>query len=256
MGKMTTSRIPKNTTPFIVPASKPHQSKNTVYILAFLILLSMFLVVSVLDISDGRSNEPQIVYPPGIVFQFNISADCLELTIPTVQSLSYSATISWDDGTTSIVGSSNSVGLSHTYAAPGSYFVSIYGDFPGFSFEYSPHRSKLTQVLRLGDTGLTTLAAAFKGCDQLTSLDGVANLAGVTNTSEAFLDCSSLTSLDVSQSEIEREVRLEQDMNIDPMSVTLDVSQSETEREVILEQDSNIESISVTLDVSQPEIER
>eukprot|EP00704_Kipferlia_bialata_P014324 g14324.t1 len=131
--------------------------------------------------------------------EFSIPADSLILSIPAVESAgAFDATIDWGDGVTDIVRAFDSAGLSHTYSAAGVYEVRVRGEFPGIRFANSDHASKLTRILSIGETGLTTLQEAFSRCTSLTSVAGIAGLESVTDMSRMFRLCTGLTSLDLS----------------------------------------------------------
>eukprot|EP00767_Chilomastix_cuspidata_P002362 gnl/Chilomastix_cuspidata/249.p4 GENE.gnl/Chilomastix_cuspidata/249~~gnl/Chilomastix_cuspidata/249.p4 ORF type:complete len:260 (-),score=83.03 gnl/Chilomastix_cuspidata/249:4813-5592(-) len=106
------------------------------------------------------------------------------------------ATVAWGDGAASAVVSYDSANLTHTYSSGGVYNITINGTFPGFTFSTSPE--KLTNVCRLGETGLTTLRGASQGCYNLRAVGGDATTGAVTDISYMFSRCSNLTALDAS----------------------------------------------------------
>jgi hypothetical protein len=80
----------------------------------------------------------------------------------------------------------------------GTYEIYITGTFPKIYFNNSGDKDKLLRVLTLGDygDGDEEQFAAFRGCSNLTSVEGDAgNLNLVTIGSNMFISCVSLTSL-------------------------------------------------------------
>ena len=94
-------------------------------------------------------------------------------------SLTPNLTISWGDGTSSgLITSSSSVNRIKTYAAAGTYTVSISGFMPGFTVNNnSAIRNLITELVQWGIVGLRTIN--FYGCGNLTSIPGSGTLSGV-----------------------------------------------------------------------------
>ncbi|GAB5472410.1 MAG: hypothetical protein Mars2KO_05090 [Maribacter sp.] len=113
-----------------------------------------------------------------------------QITIPTFSSETYDYTIDWGDGT-SDTGVSGSI--THTYAVPGVYTVSISGVFPRIFFDNAGERQKILSVEQWGTIGWSSMQRAFLGCS---NLDVVAsdtpNLSSVTSLAQMFAGCFNL----------------------------------------------------------------
>ncbi len=91
-------------------------------------------------------------------------------------------TINWGDGTSDNNVTSN---ITHTYAAPGTYTVSISGAFPRFTA--GGDASKLLSVEQWGGQEWQSIQDAFQGCDNLViNAPDNPNLSQVTNMSRMF----------------------------------------------------------------------
>ncbi len=102
-----------------------------------------------------------------LVFDTNKS-DGTTITLPLKGAVN--VTVSWGDGsndTYTAAGNQN-----HTYAAEGTYTVSINGSLTRFgtNFPNCPNIEKLVKVTSFGDIGLTSLNAAFSGAINLVQL--------------------------------------------------------------------------------------
>ncbi|GIQ86838.1 protein of unknown function DUF285 [Kipferlia bialata] len=168
--------------------------KHSVLVVVALVVLAVTGIV----LKNMLFSDP--VAPVGSMqLEFDIPAYSLTLAIPAVESAgAYSATIYWGDNSNTEVTGYDSSGLTHTYSSAGTYSVFIAGVFPGIRFPDSDAGVKLTRVLSLGETGLTTLLGAFWGCTALTSVAGVAGLETVTDMTGIFGGCTALTTLDLS----------------------------------------------------------
>ena len=113
-------------------------------------------------------------------------------TLPCLNTGTYDAQIDWGDGSPiSDITTYNDADLVHTYATAGSYTVSITGTLPQIYFNNSGDKGKITSI-KFADVGLASLANAFAGATNNTSVTGVLN-AGITNFSNAWYN-NSLTS--------------------------------------------------------------
>jgi surface protein len=114
-----------------------------------------------------------------------------QITIPTGRFGAYDYTVEWGDGTSD----SNVTGnITHTYASPGIYTVSISGTFPGIAFStQQADKEKILTVENWGTIKWAGMNGSFQGCS---NLDVVAtdtpDLSGVTSMQNMFLGCSSL----------------------------------------------------------------
>jgi surface protein len=108
----------------------------------------------------------------------------------------YSGTIYWGDGSTSVNSSENRF---HTYATAGTYTVIITGDCIGWYFGNAGGSTYITSVVNWGQLQLGTENAGynFAFCPNLdlSSVQGTLNLTGVTNFDNLFEGCTSLTTI-------------------------------------------------------------
>jgi len=72
--------------------------------------------------------------------------------------------IYWGDGTSETVTGSS---VTHTYAAAGSYQVTIVGEFSGFFFNNGNDGDKLTSIDQWGNVAFSDMGDAFEGTDNL-----------------------------------------------------------------------------------------
>jgi len=115
-----------------------------------------------------------------------------KITIPTISAVSYNYYVDWGDGSSnsSVVGD-----ISHTYQTPGTYSVSISGDFPRLYFNGRGDRNKLLSVDSWGSINWDSMAYAFKGCENLQILASDApDLTNSESLSEMFRGAKSLNS--------------------------------------------------------------
>ena len=127
-----------------------------------------------------------------------------QITIPTTGT-GYLYNVNWGDGMTD---SDVTGDITHTYATPGTYTVSITGVFPRIYFDAASFNSdkdsqKLLSVEQWGDIAWSSMAYAFAGCENMVvnAIDQP-NLSGVTDMSgmfyEAYLFNSDISGWDVS----------------------------------------------------------
>ena len=109
-----------------------------------------------------------------------------QITIPTIGG-GYNYTVDWGDGTTSV----ETGDATHVYATPGTYTVSITGDFPRIYFGVSGENEKIMTIEQWGDNNWSSMEYAFQEC---TNLQGnfidVPDLSGVTSLNAMFSWCS------------------------------------------------------------------
>ena len=127
-----------------------------------------------------------------------------QITIPTTGG-GYNFQVNWGDGTIqNIIGGNNPT---HTYATPGTYTVSITGDFPRIYFDNGGDKQKLLTIEKWGDIQWSSMEEAFYGCENLTiAVDaGVPDLSNVTSMKSMFERCevmnADLSAWDVSNVE-------------------------------------------------------
>ncbi|MDG1572005.1 BspA family leucine-rich repeat surface protein [Robiginitalea sp. M366] len=119
-----------------------------------------------------------------------------QITIPTFPDETYNYDIDWGDGSSDsgVTGS-----ITHTYATPGTYQVSISGAFPRIYFNYDGieanigDKDKILSVDQWGDIAWTSMESAFNGCSNLDVLAADSpDLSQVTSLFGMFYLCSSL----------------------------------------------------------------
>jgi len=112
-----------------------------------------------------------------------------QVTIPTTGT-GYDYTITWGDGFTDNNVSGN---ITHTYATPGTYIVTISGAFPRIFFNGGGDREKILTVEQWGSIAWTSMASAFHGCSNLTiPAPDSPDLSAVTDMSSMFRRASIL----------------------------------------------------------------
>ena len=120
----------------------------------------------------------------------SFTPDLDKVTIPTFTGETYNYAVHWGDGAvdTGVTGN-----ITHTYATPGVYTISIIGDFPRIHFAQGPERRKILTVEQWGAVQWSSMEDAFNACDNLdvTATD-VPDLANVTNLTKMFASCGSL----------------------------------------------------------------
>ncbi len=93
-------------------------------------------------------------------------------------------TVDWGDNTADTTHTSNAV---HTYAAAGSYNVSISGDFQRFKAGNSTNAAKLAALVQWGNASWNSMAQSFKGAASMVyRATDTPDLSSVTNMSEMF----------------------------------------------------------------------
>ncbi len=117
-----------------------------------------------------------------------------QITIPTTGT-GYDYNVDWGDG----MSDANVTGdITHTYATPGTYTVSITGLFPriyfnaGGFFGADNDHEKILTVENWGSIAWTSMSRAFSGCENLriNAVDAP-DLSGVTDMSQMFYDATS-----------------------------------------------------------------
>ncbi|MGJ8738979.1 BspA family leucine-rich repeat surface protein [Zobellia laminariae] len=104
----------------------------------------------------------------------------------------YDYTVDWGDGTTTSGLTEDAI---HTYDIPGTYEVSIFGDFPGIYFGFSGENDekKLLTVEQWGDNVWASFHSAYNGCSNLDiKATDIPNLTNVTSFDTTFAFCSNL----------------------------------------------------------------
>lgn len=114
----------------------------------------------------------------------------------------YQFDVSWGDGLSNTFTDYNDEACWHVYEKPGIYLIKIMGKFgriytaTGSTAQTNEvWRNRLTSVNAWGEVGLTSMANAFYGCRNLTTIPIVhfgSAFNNVTSFNQAFRDCSGL----------------------------------------------------------------
>ncbi len=116
-----------------------------------------------------------------------------QFTLPCSGS-GYDFTATWDNGdTTTHTGSPGNI--TFTRPTTGEHTLTISGTFPTIRFNNGGDKSKLIEIINLGDVGWTSMDIAFFGCDNMDispTCTGV--LTGVSSYAGAWVGCTSMTS--------------------------------------------------------------
>ncbi|MFH6604507.1 BspA family leucine-rich repeat surface protein [Maribacter algicola] len=113
-----------------------------------------------------------------------------QIMIPTFPGAFYDYTVDWGDGS---FNEGVNGDITHTYETPGTYQVSISGEFPRIYFNNSGDKGKLIAVDQWGDIIWRSMERSFYSCINmdLKTLD-VPNFSQVTDLSLMFGDCNNL----------------------------------------------------------------
>ena len=122
------------------------------------------------------------------------------IKLPLVENGSYDFTVDWGDGSQDVIQAWDAQAKAHTYAAPGTYTVTIEGEFVGWRLATTGdwrgepvEERKLLEVQRFGPLLLGETTAQFGRASNLriTALDAP-GLSKTTSLASAFFDCTSL----------------------------------------------------------------
>jgi len=113
-----------------------------------------------------------------------------QVTIPTLIEETYDYSVDWGDGTSS---ESVSGDVTHTYENPGTYTISILGQFPGIYFNNEGDKQKLLTIQQWGDMDWTSLENAFYGCSEMDLIaPDTPRLEQVSSLKGMFQNCAAL----------------------------------------------------------------
>ena len=133
------------------------------------------------------------------VWRTTTPSESISLPYLSSPSGTYSGTINWGDGNTSVNTYDN---RTHTYTTPGDYTVTISGVVDGWQFgrvEYATSSPKIISVIKWGPLKIRSGIGqgAFGGCVNLdlSSVTDIINLVGRTSTAAMFYNCTSLTTI-------------------------------------------------------------
>ncbi|CAH8283918.1 gliding motility-associated-like protein [Mariniflexile fucanivorans] len=116
-----------------------------------------------------------------------------EITIPTNSAYTYNYSVDWGDTNTD----SNVTGnITHTYASPGTYTISLTGAFPAIYFNNTGDRNKIIEISSWGTITWQSMENAFYGCENL-NFDAIAapDLSQVTSLENMFKSCTSFNGI-------------------------------------------------------------
>ena len=112
-----------------------------------------------------------------------------QITIPTTGS-GYNYNVDWGDGSSDTGVTGN---ITHTYTSPGTYTVSITGDFPRIFFNRDGDRDKILTIQQWGDIEWNSMINAFFGCSNLeVTASDAPNLSGVSSLQNMFQQATSM----------------------------------------------------------------
>jgi len=127
-----------------------------------------------------------------------------QVKLPLVSTGTYKFTVNWGDGSSNVITTWNQAQVTHTYAAIGTYTITITGFIKGWQFgpetptpPTTGDRLKLLTITQFGCLRFTDDAFMFHGCENLTltTVNDIANLKGVTNCHGFFRRCLALTTV-------------------------------------------------------------
>lgn len=148
-----------------------------IYISALLSFIHFFLSAQTEFITTWKTDNP------------GVSADN-QITIPTFPGETYNYSVEWGDGSsdTNVTGD-----ITHTYATPGTYTISISGGFPQIYFVNQGDKEKILFINQWGTISWSSMLNAFNGCSNLDVVaDDIPDLTNVTNTQFMFRLCDNL----------------------------------------------------------------
>jgi len=141
---------------------------------------------------------PTSTPPPPFISIWRTTEPGESITLPYSNDGTYSGTIDWGDGNTSVNSYENQT---HTYSVANDYTVTIDGDIIIFNFAYYSgdynNNHKILSITQWGNINLGNEGGYFADCFNL-NLSGVTdtlNLVETNNLSGLFSTCSSLTSV-------------------------------------------------------------
>jgi len=114
-----------------------------------------------------------------------------QFKLPLTTSTGLNILVDWGDASTSTITNHLDAAVTHTYASPGTYSISITGTLPGFKFNNAGDKLKILNISSWGVLDITT-NTAFQGCINLTcsATDAptisTTDLSGTFNTATSF----------------------------------------------------------------------
>jgi len=117
------------------------------------------------------------------------------VVLPLLSGGTYSGTIDWGDGNTSVLSYAN---RTYTYASSGTYTITISGsDIQGWQFNNGGDKAKITDISNFGNLTITS-ASAFYGCQNMDVSATDSPTISSTTLQYCFRNCQSITSMDLS----------------------------------------------------------
>ena len=133
------------------------------------------------------------------VFTVQTTASPEIFALPLEASGTYDFHVNWGDSNSDNITVWNDAATTHSYAAAGTYTITIFGIIQGWRFNNGGDKDKIYDISSWGPLKLGNSNGYFYGCSNLTiSATDILDTAAVTTFQSAFRDCSSLTTLDVS----------------------------------------------------------
>ena len=112
------------------------------------------------------------------------AGDILAIPVHSDPNLTYDYTVIWGDGS---INTGVTSYIDHTYAAAGSYKVSIYGTFPRIHLDAYGDAYKLVSIDQWGSNRWASMASAFAGAsDMIYEATDAPDLSGVTDMNSMF----------------------------------------------------------------------
>ena len=115
------------------------------------------------------------------------SSSNTQIRLPLESDGYYDFTVYWDDGTDDTLEPWGATSITHTYASPGVYNISIHGTITGFRFNNGGDKLKIIDVSRWGGLNVGNNGGYFHGCGNLNfSTTEPLDLTGTTNLNYMF----------------------------------------------------------------------
>lgn len=130
------------------------------------------------------------------VFEVRTTAPNETFTLPLESTGTYCFVIKHGDGQADNITAYNQPEVTHTYATPGTYIVSITGTIQGWRFNNLGDKDKIYDISSWGPLIVGNNQGYFYGCSNLTvSAPDKLNISGVSAGHNFFRGCSSLKSV-------------------------------------------------------------
>jgi len=116
-----------------------------------------------------------------------------EIEIPTNPAYTYNYNVDWGDGQTDTGVTGD---ITHTYATPNTYTITIDGTFPSIYFNDQGDKLKIIEILNWGNIQWQTMENAFYGCENLNfDAIGAPDLSQVTTLKNMFKNAASFNGI-------------------------------------------------------------